>query len=291
VTPQSYRLQPDQPLRDEVVRVALGRIDNALAELRGETESTPEEAVHEARKDMKKLRSLLRLVRAGIGSKLYREGNQAFREAGLELSGTRDLDVLIPTLESLELDPAVSGPLRQALEAQRLRTGGRGPATSAATDRLVVARERVTGWSLGDGFDALAPGLERAQLRGRRAMRTARREPTADAFHDWRKRSKDLWYHQLLLRALWPPVVKAFGDEAHELSARLGDDHDLAMLLAWAHEHAEAPAELIRAAEERRAALQADAFSLGARLYADRPAAFARRHQRWWEAASAEAAG
>ena len=34
--------------------------------------------------------------------------------------------------------------------------------------------------------------------------------------------------------------MSALADEAHELSDRLGDDHDLAVLLAWAHEHAAA---------------------------------------------------
>jgi hypothetical protein len=34
----------------------------------------------------------------------------------------------------------------------------------------------------------------------------------------------------------------------------------------------------------RRAGLQADALALGRRLYAERPGAFARRLEGWWEA-------
>jgi hypothetical protein len=75
------------------------------------------------------------------------------------------------------------------------------------------------------------------------------------------------------------------------LSDRLGDDHDLAMLLAWAQEHAEAAPPLVQAVASRRAALQADAFDLGARLYADRPRVFIGRLERWWDAAVAEQAG
>ena len=51
---------------------------------------------------------------------------------------------------------------------------------------------------------------------------------------------KDLWYHHTLLRFVWRPVMAAVADEAHELANRLGDDHDLAMLLAWVREHTDA---------------------------------------------------
>ena len=44
----------------------------------------------------------------------------------------------------------------------------------------------------------------------------------------------------MLLEAAWPPVMDTLADEAHELSDRLGDDHDLAVLLHWAQEHADA---------------------------------------------------
>ena len=64
---RSYRLEPKEPLPEEIARIARGRIDHAIDELRGKTDSTPEEAVHEARKDLKKLRALLRLARASWG--------------------------------------------------------------------------------------------------------------------------------------------------------------------------------------------------------------------------------
>jgi hypothetical protein len=41
--------------------------------------------------------------------------------------------------------------------------------------------------------------------------------------------------------------------------------------------------------ERRRAELQADAFAISARLYAEKPRSFVRRLERWWDAP--EAAG
>jgi CHAD domain-containing protein len=115
-------------------------------------------------------------------------------------------------------------------------------------------------------------------------MKAVRANPSVEGLHEWRKRVKDLWYHHTLLRSLWPPVMQVVGDEAHELADRLGDDHDLAMLAGWVREHADAGPELFDAVERRRAKLQAEALGLGARLYAERPAAYTRRLRRLWKA-------
>ena len=109
--------------------------------------------------------------------------------------------------------------------------------------------------------------------------------------HDWRKRVKDLWYHVTLLQDAWRPVLSALADEAHELSERLGDEHDVSVLRGWAHEHASGlngGDPLLRGfdaiVEDRRRELQAEAFAYGARIYADSPRVFADKLDGWWEA-------
>jgi CHAD domain-containing protein len=285
---RKYRLERDEPVPEGIARVALGRIDNALDELGGRTDSSPEDAVHSARKDMKKLRALLRLVRGEIGDQVYRRETTAFRDAGRELAGLRDADVMIATLDSLELPEKEAGPLRQALEAHKLRTaaGARQQAAASAGDMLTAARERVADWPLEtDGFGAFEEGLHRIYRQGRRNMRMARKQPTGENLHEWRKRTKDLWYHLALLEEAWPPVMHALADEAHELSDRLGDDHDLDVLLQWARDHAD-PGAIEAAVDERRLRLQADAFDYGTRLYADKPSVFVDRTGTWWTASA-----
>ena len=280
-----------------VARMARGRIDDAVDELQGTTDSSPEDAVHEARKGIKKLRALLRLTRNELGDEIYRRDNQTFRDAAQLLSGVRDADVMLATLADLqerypdELGSNGTGPaadLRQALEAHRIRTAGgaRAQLSDDAIRLLRRVRRRIGGWPLEhDGFEAIEDGLQRSYRRGRRGYQVALLEPSAENFHEWRKRVKDLWYHLDILRDSWKPVMKALADEAHELSDRLGDDHDLAVLLAWAEEHDASAAGALRApVERRRAELQADAFAIGARLYADKPKRFVRRLERWWDA-------
>jgi CHAD domain-containing protein len=291
---RAFRFTPGQPVPDEVRRVAQGRIDHALDELRGDSESTREEAVHEARKDMKKLRALLRLVRGEVGDKTYQRESAAFRDAGRELAGVRDADVMLATLAGLEerypaeLSQKAGGDLRQALEAHKIRTtgGARGQASEAAIELLKQARRRVTGWSVEhDGFEAVEDGLKRVYRQGRRAWRDAGEESSTEALHEWRKRVKDLWYHFSILEVAWKPVMSSLADEAHELSDRLGDDHDLAVLLLWAEAHADG-AELEPLVARRRQELQDEAFVYGARLYADKPGDFTKRIERWWGASA-----
>jgi CHAD domain-containing protein len=298
MTSRSFRIDPGEPVPDEVRRVAQGRIDHALDELRGKSDSSREEAVHEARKDMKKLRALLRLVRGELGERVYRSENESFRDTARELAGVRDADVMLATMGDLEERygelPGVARRLRPALVAHRFRTsaGSLKPAAKAAAASLAEARERVTDWPLDtDGFETFEEGLGRIYRQGRRDFRAAQKLPSAERLHEWRKRVKDLWYHLSLLEDTWKPVVSALADEAHELSDRLGDDHDLAVLLDWAHRHSSAldgSDPVLRGfdviVESRRRELQDEAFAYGARLYADKPSVFVDRLEGWWDA-------
>jgi CHAD domain-containing protein len=272
---RAFRLKPGEPVPEGIARIARGRIDHASDAL---TEAS-EEGVHDARKDMKKLRALLRLVRGEIGEKVFRRESACFRDAARELSGVRDADVMLATLADLEERyGADTGAIRQGLEAHRLRTagGGRKQAAKIATAMLDEARGRVADWPLErDGFEALEDGLRRTYRRGRRDWLAAESDPSTENLHEWRKRAKDLWYHCLILQESWKPVMRALADEAHELSDRLGDDHDLAVLQEWGAE----PLEPLIAT--RRRELQEEAFAYGPRLYADKPKAFVRRIEHW----------
>jgi CHAD domain-containing protein len=268
---RAYRLKKSESVPEGVARIARGRIDHAIDALA----DASEEGVHEARKDMKKLRALLRLV----GEKRLRDEGGFFRDVARELAGARDADVMLATVADLESRYEVEvGPVRQRLEAHRLRTtgGGRKRAANTAKRMLKEGRARVDDWPLErDGFEAFEDGLRRTYRRGRRDWRAVLADPSTENLHEWRKRVKDLWYHHSLLQGIWKPVMSAVADEAHELSDRLGDDHDLALLLDFGAEELEA------VIVERRQELQGEALEYGARLYADKPKVYVRRIEHW----------
>ena len=155
---------------------------------------------------------------------------------------------------------------------------------------LKEARGRVSHWRLErDSFDALAKGLEKTYRRGRREFEAAMDEPTVESLHEWRKRVKHLWYHHTLLRSLWPPVMEVTGDEAHALSDRLGDDHDLAVL---ADVGRGARRRAARSSTRRSTAAGASCrprrSRSGARVYAEKPKAYTKRMKGLWAAARAQ---
>ena len=290
---RAYRLGRGEPAGEGLRRIAIGRLDHAIDQLQAPGDDP--EAVHEARKDLKKLRSALRLLRHRMGDASYRRENESARDAGRMLAGPRDAQVRLATLDALveggAVDAATVSGLRSRLEAD-LRT--RGAAQVLATEppaRLAEAKGRARGWEVGgDGWDAIGPGLRRSYRRGRARMAAAIERPTVEGLHEWRKRVKDLWYHLRIIAPAWPPVIEALAEEAHVLSECLGDDHDLAVLASAARENHDAfeeTAHLDRLLEEtaqRRGELQKRAVAIGRRLYADDPAAFAARAREWWRA-------
>ena len=267
----AFKLKKKESAKKGIRRVAHDRAEDAVGLLRDE-EADPIEAVHEARKDLKKLRATLKLVRPLIGEKAYGRENARFRDAGRALPGGWW------TLRALLVDE-LSG--NGALESLR----------EQVSDEIERGDQAIEDWPLGaNGFDLLGPGLKRAYSRGRRRFRDARKDPSDERLHEWRKRSKDLWYQLRLVRRAWPEVMTTTADEAHELSDRLGDDHDLVVLTAdledarppLSHEQLEHLRKLIG---KRRKELQGEAFAYGERLFAEKPKRFVERIERYWDAA------
>jgi CHAD domain-containing protein len=295
---RAYRLKKGETLGDGLRRIALGRMDHALEALR-DPGANRAEAVHEARKDLKKVRAVLRLVRDRIGDDLYRAENAHYRDAGRSLSGARDAQVKLETLDELgerfadELAYQRVAGFRERLEAERRHEAeGQGEEIgTAAADEIESGRKRIPQWPIeGDEWGIVEGGLKRAYRRGRNRFGEVLDEPSVENLHEWRKRVKDLWYALRILSPAWKEAVKPLADHAHALSDLLGDDHDLAVLAAAARQHSaafEEPENLHRVLEtigRRRAELQGDAVSLGRRLYADKPGAFVGRIEAWWRA-------
>lgn len=281
--PRGYRLKRKEPAADGVKRVARGRIEHALEALGGED---PVDAIHEARKDLKKLRSLVRLVRDELGDAVYRFENAHYRDIGRSLAGWRDADAMREALTGLrerhELDPKRFEEIEESVVGgERSAAGGdQESARESATDAIVVAADRIERWPIaGEEWDLFEPGLRRSYRRGRNRFRDAAEALDDEGLHEWRKRVKDLWYHVRVLREADRKRLGELGDELHELSDHLGDDHDLAMLRERAIERTpdgEERDELIDLLDRRRGELQLEALSLGERLYDEKPKAFTR---------------
>jgi CHAD domain-containing protein len=229
----------------------------------------------------------VRLARGELGEEAYRRENVALRDAGGRLGGVRDSQVLLETLDALtgrqpdEAPPARVQRFRRTLVGQHGAAQRRlheSAAVAEVLSELRRARKRVADWHLErEGLDALAPGFKQIYRRGRRAYRTARREPSTENLHELRKRAKYLWYAAQIVTPAAPKKMKRFARRAHELSNLIGEDHDLALLAERAAERRDrlrdetTADELAKLVERRRAELQGQAMDLAKRLFRKKP--------------------
>jgi CYTH domain-containing protein/CHAD domain-containing protein len=290
----AYRLKRKESPAEGARRIALGRARKARERL-SEATGDAAEAIHGARKDLKKIRAILRLVREEVGEKTYRAENRRFRDAGRLLSESRDAEVKLETLAKLgerfgdAFPPSQARAWGAALQADRARVQAAGDSARArqAIEAIAAGEARISEWTLEpDSWALFEPGLDRCYRRGRAALKAVQAEREDERVHELRKRVKDLWYQQRLLAEAWPELLEASAEEAHRLADLLGDHHDLAVLAEDLRSR-EGLAAHRRASEEliakRKEELLDEALALGSRLYAEKPKCFRRRMRGYWD--------
>ncbi len=289
--PIAYRLrQDDRDVTDAVRRIASEQLSAAVDAL---GKGAPSDgAVHEARKRMKKVRGLIRMVRPVFPA--YADENRALRDAARRIAGLRDAHVVVATLDDLlkrhdePLDERAFRDFRQTLAGHDKATTRKAQraAMDDVTAELRAARQRVDHWFLTDtGFDAVAGGVAKTYDRMRADADAVAGEADDAAWHEWRKRVKYHGYHVRLLRELWKPQMQARREAIDRLGDALGLHQDLHVFEGRLDEDAlsdEARRVLRGLVERRKVELEDRARRLGARLVADKPKALLKRWSVWW---------
>jgi CHAD domain-containing protein len=239
-----------------------------------------DEAVHAARKDCKRIRAALRLLRGCLGSRIYRRENRRIRDAAKLLRPARDAFVLRELLRTLPRRPiTLQRGLESEYRAQRRALDRQG--ARSALKRLSATRQNLLALpALHSETASVIAGARRVYKVGRKAHRKARRKHDA-ALHEWRKQAKYRLNQLELLKTVFNVKVTRLRRRAHKLAEALGDDHDLGMLIGKLRTYKARDRSVIKHIESRRCELQARAFRLGKRLYTHRAkhvaAALARR--------------
>lgn len=274
---------------ESVRKVLSGACSEMVAMIRDRAGKTPHEVVHELRKQMKKMRAVLRLVRDDTGD--YKEWNRFFRDLARTISDVRDAQA---HLEALDLLYAQYGEnlyknaldhVRDVLLEHRQELSRKVLQQDEALDHILAELEsRCTGLnnlSLEDpGPELLAKGVRRTYKRGRKAYRISLEAQEPENLHEWRKRVKYLRYELLAIQDVWPAWATTWEDELHRLSDFLGTDRDLFELQEVMEgmglaKSGEADCQLVLGLTGRhREEMQQHALLLGARLYSQQPAAF-----------------
>jgi CHAD domain-containing protein len=256
--------------------VLLEQLDDAIGRLKknGKSDTT----VHDVRRELKRARATLRLLRKSMGGPAYRRDNWAIRDVARLLTPLRDAKVLVRTLGRLRRvgdddDLGTAGSLltrqfqeeRQAI-ARRLLPKH----LVAAADVLRNVKERVREIPRARLDEcAISEGLGRVYKAGRRAFRRVKDQGTDRRLHEWRKQVKYLLNQIDVVRQLGGAKMKKRRKYSCRLADILGDDHDLAVLDAKIK--ASADPEISRRfalrIEKRRTVLQREAHRVGRLLY------------------------
>ncbi|WP_265520064.1 CHAD domain-containing protein [Nitratireductor luteus] len=268
----SYRIDPALPVDREVHRIA----DEETAAIVAVLEAMPEgrqTAVHAARKRLKRLRGLLKLI--GNGNKEFHDRfNVLFRDLQRALSHARDADALVETVDRFRSD-GKAGPddlqaIREHLTSRRDRivheTSAFDEARAATLSDLRAAREAFAELELPDhpeeGAALLAHGARAMVQKAKKSLKHARKRGEADDFHELRKALKYHWMHLGLLGDMWPGASSARRNRANALGDLLGELNDIANMydLLDAEEHVirapESVARFRKKLEKREKALR-----------------------------------
>ena len=281
-----YHIEKGESLATAFGRIAAEEIDLAMAQSRRLHRG---EAVHNARKALKRLRALLRSLRVAFPKKLFRAENRHIAATCRRISPLRDVHVQLRTLGKLKAAASPAGDhIRRQLLRQQSSFIRRIPALRKTVRALLeVSRQSLASWPLRKATaEDLASGLKRIYKQGREAFKAARKSPTPGHLHAWRKKTKSLGYGLEMIKNLGSGELSKMIRCSDILTVALGDDQDLFMVLrALDKEHRSNPASdfdrLANRISLKRAKRQKRAFKLGEKVYGEKSGGFEKRLDRY----------
>ncbi len=294
----AYEIREHQAIPDELLRIWTEEVEFSIQQL--EKQRQIEVGIHQARKSLKRIRAILRIVRDPLGEKKFSKANIAYRDAARSVSGLRDLTAMQEVLEKLRsrynrqilhagIDSAIAGLDDWILTAKndiRDQEDIRQEAISILNKSL---KKRKT-WKKGvDEFSWIDSSIQRTYKHGWEAFRVAKKKPKPLLLHDWRKQVKYLWHQLQLLHGCWPEMIDPWSEELHRLATLLGDEHDLIVLRNHIRQErlisgrVRGKADLLAAIKEYRKELRQAYFPLGEKVYHQKPKNFTESLGVYWE--------
>lgn len=286
----AFRLK-HRAIARELRRLVRNELDAAIKRLEA---VTGEPDIHRVRKSIKKVRAIVKLLRAPLGSS-YATENARLRAAGVALAPLRDADAMLQTVEALcerypnALVPALKEDISHELQRRRRDVRRRSRAmTGQALRKLELSRETLPGRIADAGeWPSVRSGLVRVYKRSRSTLADLKVQSSPVAFHAWRRRVKEHWYHVRLFEAQ-RSEPRARARRLKELESALGDAHNLALLGKILREKPDrfgggrTTAIMLGYIEKRQRALRRQALMVGHRMFASKPKKFGKTIAPWW---------
>ncbi|HEY7292254.1 MAG TPA: CHAD domain-containing protein [Vicinamibacterales bacterium] len=255
----------------------------------------PVHAAFALRKRIKKLRSILRLLRDELGAD-YDRHTKRLRKTAHVFATIRDADAAVATMDAIHARyPDVVSDDRCEAVKKALLARKRGVDTRAdAGATLHRALNDLQDWSKTFAKDVrhaarrrtLRSGMVRVYRTTRKALEAAEASGDDRAFHRWRRRTKDHWYHLRLIERL-NSAARRRAKEVRRLETWLGNAHNLVLFKALLLEDPSrfgderATAVILGCAEKFQKSLRRRALREGHALFDAKPSRFSRSARGW----------
>jgi CHAD domain-containing protein len=233
----SYSLKARESVTRGLRRLARKELSSASENLR-QSDAPQKEAIHEARKSLKKVRAIVGVIEADGGHGLN-GSSKRLRTINRTLSDLRDADAMLSALETLRktsprlLRRRPYGRVYRHLASRRrtlMKTASRdGTWRSVAQDLEKVRRDAKQWRPAHRRFRALESAVRLTHRLGRKAMARARKRQQPADFHEWRKQMKALWYELRLVEGAGGRVRKDI-NLLHRAGTWLGEEHNAVVL-------------------------------------------------------------
>jgi len=194
-------------------------------------------SIHEARKNIKKLRAVLRFIRHGIGEEKYQELNTFYGETGQKIALLRDDTSIIELLENFKTN--IKSPDLQRVIQKSIRLTKKKREIEFADFHKNKTDIRLSN-SLSGKMNVLKQldikgspeifimkSIQKVYINTAKRMKLSETEGTNEAYHNWRKQVKYLMFQMILLKNVWPKFFEAYIEELNKLQRLLGNLHDL----------------------------------------------------------------
>jgi chromosome segregation ATPase len=240
----TYQLRPEQGLIASAKTILLEQLIAAANALENPINGRGD-AVHRARRRLKRARALYRLI-AAAAPDLRKSENIKLRDIARGLASLRDASALMESLnylQSFAQNEDEHQALRQALsllDTQSHQTPESHEnwdhhlqnAAAACRDAADLLTSTDIPLRRAKAARVLQKAWKKLLARAHHAISACEEGCEAESFHDLRKVTQTYWMYLSLLRELWPSAFTLKRQSAKQLADVLGHENDLAMLTA-----------------------------------------------------------
>jgi hypothetical protein len=291
----AYRFDPEQPVAEDVRRVATHQFTLAVARLTSAGDVTRDGSVHAARRHIKKIRALIRLMRPALGRR-YRALDRRLRAVNRMLAPIADSQATAAMLPRVvwrdggDLPADLVAKLRDSVvrrESMAYEDAALNDAFGTTAALLRAERDAIGEWPLHHiGVRSIARGLERTARKSRRAMRKALDSSRVADYRKWRQLAKYHWLQVRLIKARCGGGLDLDERRLEALDGYLGDCRNCAILRDVLTSDSlldrTDAARGLQAVRRYERELRRCARRIGTAIYAETPKDFVRRVARHW---------